>query len=109
MKPRVLLPLLALAAPPGSAALTSNPENSPQLIDGVCSATSGRTDSCEVELDVPASCAGSPSSCPIVFFLHGSGGTNNGFSRNSEVHGRGVIGVYPQVSLLDPGQGKKTS
>jgi poly(3-hydroxybutyrate) depolymerase len=55
---------------------------------------------CEVELDVPEACAngdiGEDPSCPIVFFLHGSGGTNNWFARTSGVHDASMIGVYPQ-------------
>ena len=96
---QVLIPLLALAAFE-AAALTSNLEGFPQIMSNVCSATPGRTEKCEVELDVPASCVASSSSCPVVFFLHGAGGTNNGFAQRSTVHDRGVIGVYPQVSLI---------
>lgn len=93
---QVLLPLMALAAFE-AAALTSNPEGSPQIMSNVCSATPGRTEKCEVELDVPASCvAGVASSCPVVFFLHGAGGTNRGFAQASTVHDHGLIGVYPQ-------------
>jgi len=81
-------------------ALASNPEASPQLLSDttdVCSSTQGRSSSCEVELDVPASCIDSSSSgCPIVFFFHGAGGTNNWFARTSGVHSQHVIGVYPQ-------------
>lgn len=82
-------------------ALQSNPEESPQRLSDtttVCTASQGRTATCEVELDVPASCIvdGGSSNCPIVFFFHGAGGTNNGFARQSGVHANNVIGVYPQ-------------
>ena len=36
------------------------------------------------------------SNCPIVFFFHGAGGTNDGFAKNSGIHDHNVIGVYPQ-------------
>ena len=64
----------------------------------VCTAQ-GRTDKCEVELDVPSACIDSSSSssnCPIVFFFHGAGGNNDWFARTSDVHAQNVIGVYPQ-------------
>ena len=38
----------------------------------------------------------STSACPVVFFFHGAGGTNDWFGRTSGVHAEGVIGVYPQ-------------
>lgn len=82
-----------------AAALQANLPQQPQsLTDTICA---GRPrSSCEIELDVPAACAtdgtGDDPSCPIVFFLHGSGGTNDGFSRNSGVHDADMIGVYPQ-------------
>lgn len=88
------------------AALDGNIKGSPQdLTDIICN---GRPrDSCAVELDVPQVCATSSATssslfndddpaCPIVFFLHGSGGTNINFKNNSGVHGAGYIGVYPQ-------------
>eukprot|EP00571_Detonula_confervacea_P013260 CAMPEP_0172299846 /NCGR_PEP_ID=MMETSP1058-20130122/2041_1 /TAXON_ID=83371 /ORGANISM="Detonula confervacea, Strain CCMP 353" /LENGTH=529 /DNA_ID=CAMNT_0013009417 /DNA_START=14 /DNA_END=1603 /DNA_ORIENTATION=- len=90
-------------------ALVSNPQELPQLLsDTVCSSAQGRTASCEVELDVPASCitntnnasssssSSSSSDCPIVFFFHGAGGTNDWFARTSGVHSQNAIGVYPQ-------------
>ncbi len=75
-----------------------NPSQIPSAADTICE---GRPRSqCEVELDVPAACAtdgsGIDPSCPIVFFLHGSGGTNNWFARTSGVHDANMIGVYPQ-------------
>lgn len=83
-----------------AAALQANLPQQPQsLTDTICA---GRPrSSCEVELDVPAACANDGTgsddpSCPIVFFLHGSGGSNDGFSRNSGVHDANMIGVYPQ-------------
>ena len=84
-------------------ALQSNPEEVPQVLSdttSVCSSSQGRTSACEVELDVPTSCIiddGSfTSDCPIVFYFHGAGGTNDWFGRTSGVHVNGVIGVYPQ-------------
>lgn len=80
--------------------LESNPPEQPQDISSiVCDGTHGVRPNCEVEIDVPEACSaanGSPSSCPIVFFLHGSGGTNDWFGRTSGVHLAGVVGVYPQ-------------
>lgn len=82
-----------------AAALESNEKEQPQsLTETICE---GRPrPNCEVELDVPAACAtdgsGIDPSCPIVFFLHGSGGTNNWFARTSGVHDANMIGVYPQ-------------
>eukprot|EP00985_Skeletonema_marinoi_P025779 scaffold19274_cov86-Skeletonema_marinoi.AAC.1 len=82
-----------------AAALDSNAFENPQsLTDVICG---GRPRSaCEVELDVPEACAtgglGADPACPIVFFLHGSGGTNNWFARTSGVHDANMIGVYPQ-------------
>jgi len=81
--------------------LESNSPGSPQVLSdtyNVCMGQ-GRTAICEVELDVPASCVDSftgESSCPIVFFLHGAGGTNNGFASSSGVHEEEMIGIYPQ-------------
>ncbi|KAL7533278.1 hypothetical protein ACHAWF_004439 [Thalassiosira exigua] len=81
-----------------ASALESNPPESPQLLPGPCSASQGRRSKCEVELDVPPACvsADATSSCPVVFFFHGAGGSNDGFARNSGVHSAGVVGVYPQ-------------
>lgn len=86
----------------GVNALQSNPPESPQILSDttdVCTSSQGRTSKCEVELDVPQSCIDSTtssSSCPIVFFFHGAGGSNDGFARKSKVHDKNVIGVYPQ-------------
>jgi poly(3-hydroxybutyrate) depolymerase len=82
-----------------AAALEGNaPEQTQSLTDVICGGRP-RID-CEVELDVPEACAngemGADPSCPIVFFLHGSGGTNNLFARTSGVHDAKMIGVYPQ-------------
>ena len=84
---------------PATFALVSNAPESPQSLTQVICAdrVDGRAE-CEVELDVPSACVsseGGESSCPIVFFLHGAGGSNNGFSRRSGVHSAQVIGVYP--------------
>jgi len=95
---RKILSLLPITF--ASGALQSNPFESPSILSDttdVCSAAQGRTSKCEVQLDVPASCvsADGTSSCPIVFFFHGAGGTNAAFKRNSEVHENDAIGVYP--------------
>mmetsp|Transcript_17373 Transcript_17373/g.27234 ORF Transcript_17373/g.27234 Transcript_17373/m.27234 type:complete len:551 (-) Transcript_17373:1029-2681(-) len=82
-----------------AAALEGNEPEQPQsLTDKICF---GRPRAqCEVELDVPAACAadgsGTDPSCPIVFFLHGSGGTNTWYPKTSGVHDANMIGVYPQ-------------
>eukprot|EP00814_Leptocylindrus_danicus_P003874 CAMPEP_0116042298 /NCGR_PEP_ID=MMETSP0321-20121206/25599_1 /TAXON_ID=163516 /ORGANISM="Leptocylindrus danicus var. danicus, Strain B650" /LENGTH=480 /DNA_ID=CAMNT_0003522733 /DNA_START=34 /DNA_END=1476 /DNA_ORIENTATION=- len=80
-------------------ALTSNAKESPQILNtNICSTAQGRTSKCEVELDVPASCVktDATSDCPIVFFFHGAGGTNDWFAKTSGVHEANMIGVYPQ-------------
>lgn len=80
-------------------ALTSNAKEAPQLLTDICETAQGRTSTCEVELDVPASCitsSGDTSDCPVVFFFHGAGGSNNWFAKTSGVHEANVIGVYPQ-------------
>ena len=84
-----------------ASALQSNAPRNPQsLTSTICdNRTDGRDNRCEVELDVPAVCVdatSSSSSCPIVFFLHGGGGSNDGFKGRSGVHDEGIIGVYPQ-------------
>lgn len=82
-----------------SYSITSNDPESPQLLDDICDSNQGRTSVCEVEIDVPEECASLPSgtsNCPIVFFFHGAGGTNNWFARTTGVHSQGFIGVYPQ-------------
>ena len=89
-----ILTLLAAGnAGRASAALVANPSGSPQSItDTICQ---GRPrSSCEVQIDVPSACVGG--ACPIVFFLHGSGGNIDGWARRSGVHSAGYIGVYPQ-------------
>mmetsp|Transcript_24637 Transcript_24637/g.51568 ORF Transcript_24637/g.51568 Transcript_24637/m.51568 type:complete len:469 (-) Transcript_24637:233-1639(-) len=102
MKLRSSILLLALSNRiTSNNALVPNSPESPQILSlttNVCS-SQGRTDKCEVELDVPASCidtATDTSTCPVVFFFHGAGGTNDWFSRTSGVHDANVIGVYPQ-------------
>jgi len=103
MVPRAFLAqsLSILLLSKATDALVSNAEFSPQILSdlsGVCSDQQGRSETCEVELDVPSSCieGDSSSSCPIVFFLHGAGGGNAGYARDSGVHSAGFIGVYPQ-------------
>lgn len=74
--------------------LASNPQGSPvDISDIVC--TDDRT-LCDVQYDVPAACAGESSECPIVFFLHGSGGTNNNYAKGNTAHDHSYVGVYPQ-------------
>mmetsp|Transcript_10357 Transcript_10357/g.11565 ORF Transcript_10357/g.11565 Transcript_10357/m.11565 type:complete len:510 (-) Transcript_10357:157-1686(-) len=96
-----VLAILSLMIKESSALLQSNGKGSPSMLSDttdVCSSNQGRTSNCEVELDIPASCVDEDdtSNCPIVFFLHGAGGSNNAFKQNSDVHDNGVIGVYPQ-------------
>jgi len=99
--PRQLLSLLLFLSLKGTtttALLDSNPERDPQKLSdssNVCSGQGRSGDVCEVELDVPSSCSGA-NACPIVFFLHGGNGNNNGYARSSGVHSAGYIGVYPQ-------------
>ena len=73
--------------------LEANPPGSPQsLTDKICP---GRPRTyCEVQLDVPSSCVNV--ACPIVFFLHGSGGNIQGYAQRTGVHSANMIGVYPQ-------------
>jgi len=79
--------------------LESNEYQSPQIIsDEYNDLCAGRSNDCEVQLDVPVSCIdaeGSTSTCPIVFFLHGSGGTNDNYKHNSKIHENKMIGIYP--------------
>jgi len=83
------------------ASLESNTKGSPQLLSDmtnsiVCQGY-GRTDKCKVQLDVPFQCVSDgKSTCPVVFYLHGAGGSIDGFKMNSDVHAHGFIGVYPQ-------------
>ncbi len=90
--------LLFIAILSLATALDSNEQEQPQSLTDVICAGRPRTE-CEVELDVPEACAtdgvGEDPSCPIVFFFHGSGGTNNGFAKRSGVHSANMIGVYP--------------
>merc|ERR1719277_2452564 len=77
--------------------LASNQKESPQSLEQGTSVCEGRSSRCEVLLDVPQSCVTSgTSTCPIVFFLHGAGGTNDWFGRTSGVHEAQMIGIYPQ-------------
>ena len=83
------------------AALESNGKGSPQVLSdkpnsNACNGP-GRTRKCTVELDVPSNCVSNGESvCPIVFYLHGAGGSIDGYKRGSDVHTHGFIGVYPQ-------------
>jgi poly(3-hydroxybutyrate) depolymerase len=94
--------LLFLSLSAGLSAVGALEANAPQtpqsLTDTICN---GRPrESCDVELDVPAACVAGDNeedpSCPIVFFLHGAGGTNGRYARTTNVHDAGYIGVYPQ-------------
>lgn len=79
-------------------ALVPNAYRAPQSLEQTTSVCDGRAANCEVLLDVPQVCIDSAgnSNCPVVFFLHGGGGTNDGFIGGSRVHGERAIGVYPQ-------------
>ena len=68
------------------AELQWNVKGSPIILSDttdVCSSNQGCTSNCEVELDIPASCVDKDdtSNCPIIFFLHGAGGSNNAFKK----------------------------
>ena len=93
------------SASPLGPSLAANAESSTQLFPcSFCTDEFGeRGPSCSVEYDVPAGCAGAAGTrCPLLFFFHGSGGTNTGWSRSvgGTVHAAGgaasFIGVYPQ-------------
>jgi len=79
------------------AALEFNEKLSPQKLSDTFDLCLNRSADCEVELDVPSTCITEigVSTCPVVFFLHGSGGTNDWFGRTSGVHEYNMIGVYP--------------
>lgn len=77
-----------LTAVVGLQVLSSNPEEQPQSLTGEICDNRPRS-RCEVELDVPAACAGSPASesnCPIVFFLHGAGGSIGPYKFETNLH-----------------------
>lgn len=80
--------------------LEGNARRDPQKIsDDAESLCAGRSDRCEVQLDVPFDCVDastSTSTCPIVFFLHGGGGNIQGYINKSGVHENSMIGIYPQ-------------
>ena len=84
--------LTSFSTPSLVSALMSNSEGSPQDISDVICTGRPRT-SCAVELDVPHGCEEPDSNCPIVFFLHGSGGTNRWFKNTGGVHSAGYIGI----------------
>ncbi len=93
-----ILGFLSMSIAVASALQSNAPENPQSLTSTICDSRSDGRSFCDVELDVPASCVDNlgESSCPIVFFFHGSGGNNAGFKRQSGVHDEGFIGVYPQ-------------
>ena len=94
---RLFLSTMTLALVTTSALESNDPGNPQSLSSSICGSRNDGRSSCDVELDVPTLCAeASSSTCPIVLFLHGAGGGNTGFKKNSGVHDEGVIGVYPQ-------------
>eukprot|EP00560_Eucampia_antarctica_P007903 CAMPEP_0197825682 /NCGR_PEP_ID=MMETSP1437-20131217/2725_1 /TAXON_ID=49252 ORGANISM="Eucampia antarctica, Strain CCMP1452" /NCGR_SAMPLE_ID=MMETSP1437 /ASSEMBLY_ACC=CAM_ASM_001096 /LENGTH=401 /DNA_ID=CAMNT_0043425789 /DNA_START=88 /DNA_END=1290 /DNA_ORIENTATION=- len=82
-----------------SHALEFNHDKFVQIIPQyeVCNG-SGKRINCNVMLDVPEACLNldGSSDCPIVFFLHGTNGSNEMFPTFTQVHTNKVIGVYPQ-------------
>ena len=98
----ILYVFLLLSLSQISTAIQGNNVEEPQsLTETICANRNSRSEQCEVELDVPQACAtdntnGEDPACPIVLFLHGSGGTNDWFARTSGVHEVNYIGVYPQ-------------
>ena len=82
------------------ASLVENVLGAPQdlgTVSGV-SICANRSSFCNVLLDVPSACAGTTSQCPIIFCLHGFGGSNKKYvtTCGSPVHSHNFIGVYPQ-------------
>ena len=61
-----------------------------------------RSNTCSVLLDVPKRCAGNVSYCPVIFCLHGFGGSNRGYIHQcgQHVHRRNWLGIYPQGEPL---------
>lgn len=71
-------------------------------VTGMCDGRSHAHKECSILLDVPKSCAGEKSTCPVAFFLHGEGATDSGkeFAKgdravSSALHSINWIGVYP--------------
>jgi len=99
----VRIGVLMLALGAGShAKLSSNANGSPQELKTISSSVCvGRSTSCSVLMDVPPSCAGANSSCPIIIMFHGHGGNNQHFSGRpvGNVFEYGFIGLYPQGEL----------
>jgi poly(3-hydroxybutyrate) depolymerase len=95
-----LLILLASAFPSARAALPDNAAGSPTSIaSSVCG---GRSSNCAVDLDVPSACT--DGSCPIIFFLHGRGGTGEqrAWSGASDMcHAEGFICIFPTGESYD--------
>jgi len=85
------------------AKLTTNANGSPQELKSIdASVCTGRSSSCSVLMDVPASCAGDNSSCPIIMMFHGHGGNNKRYSgRPVSVYNYGFIGLYPQGEIYN--------
>jgi len=92
------------------AKFTANDKGAAQELKGsgttskdVCE---GRSDHCSVLLDVPSTCAGTTTACPVVLMFHGHGGNNEGFEKQqATVHDYDMIGVYPQGELYDGSSG----
>lgn len=67
----------------------------------ICKGRTHRDSECSVLLDVPATCAGDKSTCPVAIFLHGEGAEKGKmFARGTDevssvVHSAGYIGIYP--------------
>ena len=90
-------------APYVGTGLVSNDPGHPQDVSYTFCPDRPRS-GCEVKIDVPDSCeppaAGTPSLCPVVFYLNGAGGSNRWTSRvrprpDDGLHVQGLIGVYP--------------
>lgn len=83
------------------AKLTPNQLGQAQELKSSTLVCEGRSSVCSVLLDVPQTCAGETSLCPIGFFFHGHGGNNKGFNWGAGkiIHEYNFIGVYPQGEM----------
>ena len=98
------LAFAAACLPPADSVLVANELLSPQDLataSGV-RVCANRSSFCNVFLDVPSSCSGATSACPVLFCLHGFGGSNRKYVElcGTGVHQRSFIGVYPQGDPL---------
>ena len=86
------------------ATLIANDLGSPQDLVNASAVDlcANRSSFCNVLIDVPSKCAGTQTNCPVLFCLHGFGGSNRKYIElcGSEVHAQGFIGVYPQGDPL---------